>query len=589
MEPTALQHWQKLTIIAQDPSIRSAGRIVRTEVSLPAEFLDPGPWGHRLQVVDFDATGNLLYRTLKYEFTADGSVIDPFAASNDNQLLRNPMFHAQNAYAIAMSVIARFEKALGRRIEWSFPVHHLKILPHAFADANAFYSREDQALFFGYFQGPKKQSIFTCLSQDIVAHETTHAILDGVRRRYIEPSSPDQAAFHEAFADIIALLSVFTMREVVSEVLASKGTSGKGISLKRWMKPGSRIPESFLQPESLRRSALLGLAEEVGTELTGIRRQALRSSAQLDPSTKYISSDEYKEPHRRGEILVAATMNAFVDVWSERIKELRRDSRNALDLARVTEEGAETANRILTMAIRSLDYTPPVHLEFGDFLSALLTADHELHPDEYAAAVRQTILNRFASYGIYPASTVRLPERGIWKSLESDKRSAALNYSRIHFESMQRDPEEVFRFVWENRSILGLDKNAYTQVESVRPCIRIGEDGFMLRETVADYVQILELESDELGAYGYRLPKGVKSEDKIRLLGGGALIFDEYGHLKFHIHNHLKNLDRQNKRLEKLGEFGFFDHKEPNLGYFSRLHRLRATNAGPQSQKGVGL
>jgi hypothetical protein len=153
---------------------------------------------------------------------------------------------------------------------------------------------------------------------------------------------------------------------------------------------------------------------------------------------------------------------------------------------------------------------------------------------------------------------------------------------------MQRDPEEVFRFVWENRSLLGLDKNAYTQVESVRPCVRIGEDGFMLRETVADYIQILELESDELRMYGYHLPKGATYKGKIRLLGGGTLVFDEYGHLKFHIHNHLTSRDRQNKRLKQLYEYGFFEEERSNLSDFSRIHRLRAINAGPQYQKGVG-
>ena len=42
--------------------------------------------------------------------------------------------------------------------------------------------------------------MFTCLSHDIVAHETTHAILDGVHRRYIDATHPDTRAFHEAFS-----------------------------------------------------------------------------------------------------------------------------------------------------------------------------------------------------------------------------------------------------------------------------------------------------------------------------------------------------------------------------------------------------
>lgn len=48
---------------------------------------------------------------------------------------------------------------------------------------------------------------------------------------------------------------------------------------------------------------------------------------------------------------------------------------------------------------------------------------------------------------------------------------------------MQRDADEVFHFVWENRDKerLQLHSDAYTRVESVRPCIRAAEDGFTRR------------------------------------------------------------------------------------------------------------
>ncbi len=67
---------------------------------------------------------------------------------------------------------------------------------------------------------------------------------------------------------------------------------------------------------------------------------------------------------------------------------------------------------------------------------------------------------------------------------------------------MLRDREEVFRFIWENRGTDGLEihKDGYVEVQSVRPCTRIGPDGFVLRETVAEYVQILTLRADELPA-----------------------------------------------------------------------------------------
>ncbi|MER8886806.1 hypothetical protein [Mesorhizobium sp. M0816] len=65
--------------------------------------------------------------------------------------------------------------------------------------------------------------MFTALSHDVVAHETTHAILDGLHRRYTEATSVDSLAFHEAFADIVALLSHFTLSEAVYNEISVNG------------------------------------------------------------------------------------------------------------------------------------------------------------------------------------------------------------------------------------------------------------------------------------------------------------------------------------------------------------------------------
>ena len=570
MIPLASPRWQQLTIIAQDPSVQVSSKIVRASIDVPAEILAPGPWGHRIQVVDFDTTSNTLYKPPHYKPAPDGTVVDPFDGASDDQLLNDPRFHAQNAYAVAMRILARFEHALGRRVAWEFQSHHLKIVPHAFADANAFYSREDEALMFGYFRGERDTDVLTSLSHDVVAHETTHALLDGLRQRYVEPSSPDQAAFHEAYSDIVSLLSVFAMKDVMGAIL-DKSLAGK------------RISESVIAPNALRDSALLGLADQVGQELSGVRGNALRQSAKLVPSLKYIEMEVYKEPHRRGEILVAAVINAFLEVWSTRMSELRRDQNRTLDLARVIEEGASVADRLLTMSIRGLDYCPPVHIVFGDFLSAILTADFEVSPDDSVYQFRKALRKSFTLYGIEPTSPSRTPEPGIWKTEEGSDRVENLLYSRSHFESMQRDPEEVFRFIWENRKTLSLAEGAFTRVQSVRPCVRVGDDGFLLRETIADYIQILTLQPSELSAFHLKKPKGLKTEESIMLFGGGVLIFDEYGRLKYHVHNHLDRPKRQTKRLQQLYDYGFFSDKTDHAFGLARMHRLRSLNPSPRN------
>jgi hypothetical protein len=106
------------------------------------------------------------------------------------------------------------------------------IRPHALRQANAFFSPDQIALQFGYFDVDASQAglqmpgsrVYTCLSHDIVAHETTHAILDGMHRRFTEPSNPDVLGLHEAFADIVALLQHFTIPEILAgEIARTRG------------------------------------------------------------------------------------------------------------------------------------------------------------------------------------------------------------------------------------------------------------------------------------------------------------------------------------------------------------------------------
>ncbi|MGA9997668.1 MAG: hypothetical protein WBP93_19795 [Pyrinomonadaceae bacterium] len=634
---------QKFTIIAQDPSVKVRKKIERADektssgvkdegeyeeviltaqVDVPAEELAPGPRGYRVQVIDYNSSTGELYAALEYKHLEQGKYCDPFIDEPDATLLNNPTFHAQNAYAIVMKTLARFEFALGRRVSWSFHGHQLQVGPHAFADANAFYSKRDRALLFGYFpklKPPKSsgnqkdgkaqtdapaantQWVFTCLSHDIVVHETTHALVDGLRQRFTDPSSPEQAGFHEGFADVVALLSIFSLPGVVERVI-DLGQLDAGDT--------SRIARRTLTVEALRKSVILGLGEEFGLESSdersGMRKTALRRSVELIPPAElplpeapdfYMKKKEYEEPHRRGELLVAAMMNAFLTVWCKRLEALgdqpvrnstgKQKQGGFLDRQRVVEEGANAADYLLTMSIRALDYTPATDLEFCDFLSALLTADHEIRPDDSKYNFRQTLLESFKAYGMNPTSRA---EGGLWEPPDCH-----LSYDRSRFESLTRDPDEMFRFIWENRVELGLEEDAYTQVLSVRPCVRINpDDGFVLRETVAEYHQQLNIEVDELKQFGIKVPTEMLKKfykRSITVFGGGALVFDEFGRVKFHIRNRILNPERQSRRLRYLWQYGYFDTPQEEGAReryserrFAQMHRDRF-NIFPQKSR----
>lgn len=551
---------RKMPVIAQDPGVRQDGRILTTPVSVPWEDLEPGPIGHRVCVIDYDATARRMY---KPAIVTDDGHLEP---EDDAALLGDPSFHARNAYALVMRTLKRFEYALGRRVAWGFPAHQLKVVPHAFEEMNAFYSREAESLVFGYYRtadGPA----FTCLSHDVVVHETSHALLDGLRYRFMAPSSPDQAAFHEAFGDIVALLSVFSLKKVLLTLL--KGNAdGDG------RKRQGLIARQRVSMEGLMDSVLLGLAEEMGAAAGAARAGALRRSVRIEPDERILDRLEFGEAHRRGEILVAAMMRTFVEVWTRRLETLGSIERNYLDLGRVAEEGAEIAEVLLTMAIRAIDYTPPIHIEFGDYLSALVTADSEIRTDDSRYELRRSLLDWFGRYGIKPASGTA---DGTWRPP-----GEPLEHSGVRFQSLQTDPIEMFALLWANRERLRLDPGAYTRVASLRPCVRTSpDDGLPLRETVAECTQYVKLKASDLGQFGLIPPAGMPEGLEVTLEGGSTLVLDEYGGLKYEIHNRLprkgggEDNGEAQKRLQYLWDQGAFDASRSLNARIAALHRRR--------------
>lgn len=546
---------RRWTVLAQDPQVAGKGGVaLTTTVSIAAERLERGPKGHRVHVIDYDASADTFYRARATRITDD-----PYTKVTDvEKLVRDPHFHQQNAYAITMATLKVFESALGRQVAWGFaePSHQIKVAPHAFADANAYYSRESESLNFGYFPDSRGKTIYTCLSHDIVVHETTHALLDGLRPRYLLPSSTDQAGFHEGFADIIALLSVFRCKEIIERLIAPLADRS------------GRIPTARLKASALGGTALFALAEQMGAAMTGVPTEALRRSLRIKPNPNHYTSAAFDEAHDRGELLVAIVMGAFVRIWETRLAPLAKGNPTGVSPILVIAEGASAAGQLLRILIRAIDYLPPADLTYPDYLSAVLTADLQLYPDDDKYDYRTALRDAFESYGVQPASRTR--SDGVWEPPDADE----FTLTGTHLEQMQRDPTAVFRFIWENKAALGIERNAFTRVTSVRPVVRVSNDQSILRETVVEYIQQLNVYSSELAALGIKKPEGMPGNRLISLYGGGTLVFSEYGLLKFHIGTGVKSAS-QTSRLQSLWERGYFAAKSSGRSDIANLHRDR--------------
>ncbi|MEJ7569182.1 MAG: hypothetical protein WKF41_13060 [Gaiellaceae bacterium] len=537
--PEASRRAREVTIIAQDPSVRDAdGKTIRAAVSIPVDLLEPGPRGQRFHVVDYDAgLGKLAKPCVFLDPEAEKAergwtFVDRFVEASDTELETSATFHAQNVYAIAARTLAVFEFALGRRLSWGFSGHQLYLVPHAFREANAYYSAEDRALLFGYIDAAGGERVYTCLSHDIVAHETTHAVLDGLRPRFLQPGLPDQGAFHEGFADIVALLSVFSVGSLIESALGSADARG-------------RIQAASVAPKKLEKNVLFRLAKQFGEATSGVRGSALRRSLELPTGGGWRADPAFEEVHRRGEVIVAPMLRALLRMWTGRLDALIY--RGGLDRARAAEEGAKAAKHLLHMAIRAIDYAPAVELEFEDFLDAMLVADEVVAPDDQHR-YRDSVRTAFAEFEI------EQPDHPVISLAKQP-----LLYSNINYVALRSDPNEVFRFIWHNAELLGIDREYYLRIESVRPSVRVGPDGLVVNETVADYVQTLNASVAEARKLGVDVPADIRNDLQLQFWGGGTLIFDQFGMAKFHQQKPLNDWKRQTQRIAYLIRHGYYD------------------------------
>jgi hypothetical protein len=434
---------RKLRIFAFDPSMSRRHEtlpINEVIVSIPWEmeradsskpFL--GPTGRYVEVVDFDPSLDLFYAPIDLH--------DPRLLA-DNGLRPaewNPQFHQQMVYAVAMNTIAKFESALGRVALWASHaernagelehrfVQCLRIYPHALRDANAYYSPTKKALLFGYFEAQEGQrgappgtTIFTCLSHDIIAHETSHALLDGMHPRFNEASNPDVLALHEGFADIVAIFQHFSFPDVLKDQIARTRGDLQSQNLL------GQLAQEFGQ--------VLGRGVALRNALGGVGSDGVWKADEPDPKKLQAAIG----PHARGSVLVAAVFRAFLSIYRSRIVDLLRIASGGTgvlgegelhpDLVnRLAGEAAKSAEHVLQMCIRALDYCPPVDVTFGDYLRAILTADHDLFPED-EHNYRVALLEAFLAWGIVPRNvSIVSVETLLWPTM----RDVAANYNAV--------------------------------------------------------------------------------------------------------------------------------------------------------------
>lgn len=499
------------------------GRLLGNQMSMDVRYerLDPGPVVRdryardTIAIIDYDASNEVYYEPVNLD--------DPAILIRGGLEPResDPRFHQQMVYAVVTETIQHFEAALGRRIHWrrdtrepdenpdnraSESIYTLNIFPHAMVSANAFYSPRAHGILFGYFRAVEDdpggnlpgQMVYTCLSHDIVVHETTHAIIDGIRGHFTEPTNPDVCAFHEAFADLAALFRHFSHEGVLFDTIQRTGGMLHRAELASDA-PQTSGEQARMSAELAAYNPLIDLARQFG-EATG-RGKGLRSALGAQPSANDILT--VFEPHARGAILVAAVFDAYFKIYLRSTADLFRIYRaggGALhtDLpvplaSQLAHAASSIAQLFFNVCVRALDYCPPVDITFGDYLRAVITADLDVHPND-DLGLRDAFMQACRVRGILPDSAFFSDTAIAWPAAKNVPPVYDLEFgdpSGLTDEGKNRIGDALRAYLSDPTNLvsLGFDPGLTVRVRSFHPFIRTLQGGTMRTEMVVEAVQ----------------------------------------------------------------------------------------------------
>lgn len=500
-------------------------------------FLD-GPVSRRVAVIDFDPATGGLCRGAKFLPAASVEGTGRYEYRQGD--FDDPAFVQAAVFGGVSKTIAMFEEkdTLGRKVSWGFGGPQLLVVPRAGEWANAFYERDSRCLQFFFFKPENGGgTIYASHSQDIIAHETAHAIIDGIVPDIYDGASPQTLAIHEAMADIATVLMAFRSRELVSRVLQMTGGS---------------IDRS---------NVFTGVGEHFGMGL-GRRQEVLR-----ELNNKRTLRDrglDRTSPHDLSEVLSGALWSVMLSIYDEvhtkparqvalegKVavpREFEQWARSGDPEARSLQEdaGASPAvpkrslyiagERFKRTVLRGLDYLPPGELSFADFGRAVHASDEASHPESDRQRVR--LVEEFIRRGIIRSKTdIDVPTNYEHEALHG-----------VDFEDLARSDWAAYGFADKWRRLLGIPAGIPFEV---RPRLDVtktyyhrGADEAELRELI---FKVAWTVTEPCGVGG-GLPR------KRRVTRGTTLA-----------------IDCANRRIRAVVRGGRDDHAEARDGFLARL------------------
>jgi hypothetical protein len=195
--------------------------------------------------------------------------------------------------------------------------------------------------------------VFTCRSFDIVAHETGHAILDGLKPHWLDMAGPPQTGgLHEAFGDLTSIFLTLSQMDQVEAIIAQT--------------------KANLHDKTF----LADMAEEFGLALG--RPNGLRN-ADNDLTLAQVGT----EVHAISQVFTGAIYDIMADIFAFRRQPGRKDDAQVL---------YETGQYMMSLVLRAIIAAPNAAATFAAVANQMLIiANADGAPVQY----RNFIRNRF--------------------------------------------------------------------------------------------------------------------------------------------------------------------------------------------------
>lgn len=290
---------------------------------------------------------------------------------------------AAQVYASMYNTTNMIKDFYGKTFKWS-ATESLIAVPRAGSGINAFYDRASLQFFYATHPITKK-TVFTCESVNVVAHEYGHAFLDSIRPDLWSAAALEIFSFHEAFGDIVSMLSTMYNDVVIDRVI--QDTSG-----------------------DLRKSNLISqIAEEMGNILHasgsgGCKPSYLRNALN---NLKYKRPEELprhvgdeslsQEPHNFSRIFVGAWYDCMVGIYE--YEKSKTTPNNALKLAR---------NAMGKITFKAATITPANPKFFCAMAKSMFNVANAIFGNTYSSILRKVFFERnlFSGILMYTRKTV---------------------------------------------------------------------------------------------------------------------------------------------------------------------------------------